>query len=296
MEHLNSLAVFVRAAEARSFVGAAQAVGLSASAVGKAIARLENRLGTRLFHRSTRSITLTAEGVRFLQRCKHILAEIEDAEAELQQSSTHPQGRLRISLPAVGTLFAPVFSDFMKRYPDIELDIDFTDRLVDVIDEGFDAVIRTGKPSDSRLTFRNLGSFKVVLVASPRYLEDLGTPRIASDLRKHKCIHYRFPNSGKLQEWPLKSKSGAMEVDLPTTMISNNTETRVFFATQGHGLAYLPDFLVRDSIKSGNLVRVLEKQVDIREAFYLLWPASKFPSPKMRALVDYLSDNFLKRS
>ncbi|WP_312417662.1 LysR family transcriptional regulator [Comamonas sp.] len=295
MEGLSSLNVFVYVAEARSFVAAGQVLGISASAVSKAIARLEERLGARLFHRSTRSITLTAEGARFLERCRRILAEIEAAETELQDASAHPRGRLRISLPAVGALFAPVFSNFKKQYPDIELDLDFTDRLVDVIDEGFDAVIRTGAPSDSRLTYRSLGKFKVVLVGSPEYLAHQGVPQVLGDLQRHHCIHYRFPNSGKLQAWPIQKNFDHADLQLPTSMISNNTETRLYFALQGHGLAYLPDFLVNDSIHSGKLLRVLEKDLEITEVFNILWPDSKHASPKVRVLVDFLSENFLRK-
>ncbi|MDR5661225.1 LysR family transcriptional regulator, partial [Burkholderia cenocepacia] len=135
--------VFVQVAETRSFVAAGRALGLSASAIGKRIARLEARLNVRLFHRSTRSITLTAEGARFLERCRRVIAEIDAAERELTQSVEAPRGRLRVSLPTIGTLLLPVLADFMAAYPEIELDIDFSDRIVDVIDEGFDVVLRT---------------------------------------------------------------------------------------------------------------------------------------------------------
>ncbi|WP_262054497.1 LysR family transcriptional regulator, partial [Burkholderia thailandensis] len=146
MDSLSGFVVFVQVAETRSFVAAARALGVSASAVGKRIARLEARLNVRLFHRSTRSIALTAEGARFLERCRRVLAEIEEAEQELSRSAHAPSGRLRVSLPALSAPVLPVLADFMAAYPDIQLDLDFTDRLVDVIDEGFDAVVRGGKP------------------------------------------------------------------------------------------------------------------------------------------------------
>lgn len=144
MDRLYSFTVFAQVAETRSFVEAGRLLGVSASAVGKSVARLELKLGVRLFHRSTRSITLTAEGILFLERCQRILAEIEAAEQELLHAATAPSGRLRVSLPLISSLVLPVLGDFMYAYPDIELDLDFTDRLVDVIEEGFDAVVRTG--------------------------------------------------------------------------------------------------------------------------------------------------------
>ncbi|MGC1331637.1 LysR family transcriptional regulator, partial [Pseudomonas sp.] len=170
MDSLNGFVVFVQVAETRSFTAAGRLLGVSASAVGKSVARLEEKLGVRLFHRSTRSVTLTAEGTMFLQRSRRILDEIEAAQLELSQATGAPRGRLRVSLPLVSALMLPVLGQFMADFPDIELDLDFSDRLVDVIDEGFDAVIRTGAPSDSRLSARKLGGYRLLLVASPDYL------------------------------------------------------------------------------------------------------------------------------
>lgn len=159
MDSLGSISVFVQVADVRSFTEAGRVLGISSSAVGKSIARLEERLTVRLFHRSTRSITLTAEGALYLERCRRILAEVEAAEFELCSAASAPKGKLRISVPQVHSLVMPVLTEFMQRYPEIELDIDLTDRMVDVVEEGFDAVVRTGNPKDSRLMARPLGGF-----------------------------------------------------------------------------------------------------------------------------------------
>ncbi|KGA32317.1 LysR family transcriptional regulator [Pectobacterium brasiliense] len=288
MDSLNGFVVFVQVAETRSFVAAGRLLGVSASAVGKSIARLEEKLGVRLFHRSTRSITLTAEGSLFLARSRRILAEIEAAELELSQTSAVPRGRLRVSLPLVSSLVLPVLGEFMREYPEIELDLDFTDRMVDVIEEGFDAVVRTGDPVDSRLTARRLGAFRSLLVAAPDYLTQRGIPQIPADLMQHACLHYRFPNSGKLEPWALRLPPGEPELPLPTSMICNNIETRVCFALQGLGIAYLPDFSIREQLAGGQLQPILTDYVERSGVFYVLWPASKHPSPKVRALVDFL--------
>lgn len=288
MDSLNGFAVFVQVAETRSFVAAGRLLGVSASAVGKSVARLEERLGVRLFHRSTRSVTLTAEGALFLERSRRILAEIEAAELELAEATAAPRGRLRVSLPLVSSLVLPVLGDFMREYPDIELDLDFTDQVVDVIEEGFDAVVRTGDPTDSRLSARRLGAFRAVLVASPEYLARHGTPKVPGDLASHACLHYRFPNTGKLEAWPLRRAPGAPELALPTSMICNNIETRLCFALRGLGIACLPDFSVRELLADGSLRQVLPEHVGPAKAFHVLWPASKHPSPKVRALVDFL--------
>jgi len=288
MDSLNGFVVFVQVAETRSFVAAGRLLGVSASAVGKAVGRLEEKLGVRLFHRSTRSVTLTAEGSLFLERCRRILAEIEAAEQELSQASGVPRGRLRVSFPLVSSLMLPVLGDFMRSYPEIELDLDFSDRMVDVIEEGFDAVVRTGTPSDSRLTARRLGAFKSVLVASPDYLARRGTPRVPADLLQHTCLHYRFPNTGKLEIWALEQAPGEPELQIPSSMICNNIETRVCFAMRGLGIAYLPDFAVREQLADGSLTSILTQHVKRTGVFHVLWPASKHASPKVRAFVDFL--------
>lgn len=288
MDSLNGFVVFVQVAETRSFVAAGRLLGVSASAVGKSVARLEEKLGVRLFHRSTRSVTLTAEGALFLERSRRILAEIEAAQQELSQASSAPRGRLRVNLPMVSSLVLPVLGEFMRAYPEIELDLDFTDRRVDVIEEGFDAVVRIGNPVDSRLSARRLGSFAMQVVATPDYLALRGTPQVPADLLQHTCMHYRWPNSGKLETWALRRAPGEPELQLPTSMICNNVETRVCFALQGLGVTYLPEFAIREPLADGRLQLILEDYVEHRGVFYVLWPASKHPSPKVRALVDFL--------
>lgn len=289
MESLNGFVVFVQVAEMRSFVAAGRNLGVSASAVGKSIARLEDKLGVRLFHRSTRSITLTAEGHLLLERSRRILAEIEAAQQELTQAAEHPVGRLRLSLPLVGSLVLPVLGDFMRQYPQIQLDLEFTDRMVDVIAEGYDAVLRIGPPADSRLSARKLGHFRTVVVASPEYLARCGEPQTPADLSRHACLQYRFPSSGKLERWVMRGNEAENELALPATMVCNNIETRVCFALRGLGIAWLPDFAIREALEEGALREVLADYASHTGVVHLLWPASKHPSPKLRVLIDFLS-------
>lgn len=290
MDSLNSYAVFVQAAETRSFVATGRHFGISASAVGKSIARMEQRLGVRLFHRSTRSITLTSDGAMLLERSRRILGEVEAMEQELSQRTQAPRGRLRVSLPVVSNLILPALSDFMAGYPEIELDLDFSDRLVDVIDEGFDAVVRTGEPTDSRLSARQLGSFRQYLVGAPDYFERHGVPQRPEDLAAHRCMHYRFAHSGKLEFWPLRTQDGGAP-ELPVSMCCNNIETRLCFALRGRGIAYLPEFAVREALRDGHLQSVLDDFLDERHRITLrvLWPSGGPLSPKLRAFVDFLS-------
>jgi DNA-binding transcriptional LysR family regulator len=291
VDSLTGISMFVQVAETRSFTEAGRLLGVSSSAVGKSIARTEERLGVRLFHRSTRSITLTAEGSLFLERCRRILGELEAAEAELSDAAGSPRGRLRISTPQLSGLFMPALDGFMARYPDIELDVDQSDRMVDVIEEGFDAVIRTGEQHDSRLVSRRLGSCGQVLVASPAYLKQHGLPAHPSELVRHACLLHKFQGTGKLERWPFRLTEPEAEPELPQTFVSNTIEVLGFLAIQDKGLAFLPAFLVRDALASGALQTVLDDFIDQTVVFWILWPASRYALPKLRVLIDYLADN-----
>jgi DNA-binding transcriptional LysR family regulator len=290
MDSLNTLNVFVQVAQARSFVAAGRVLGVSASAVGKSIARLEERLGVRLFNRSTRSVTLTAEGTQFLNRSYRILAEIEAAEEELSKTASAPRGRLKVSLPLIGEPFLTVFAAFRQAYPDIELELEFSDRRVDVIEEGYDAVVRSGEVPDSNLTSRLLGEYRMLLVASPDYLKARGVPQHPDELLGHVCVQFRYPNTGKLQVWPLRGNRIDSDLDLPISMVCNNLAARVGFALHGAGIACLPDFAICEWLDNGKLVRVLE---DCSEGgvFRLMWPSGKHPAPKLRAFIDFLSEH-----
>ena len=290
MDSLNGFIVFVQVAETRSFVAAGRLLGVSASAVGKRVARLEERLGVRLFHRSTRSITLTAEGSLFLERSRRVLAEIEAAELELSSATDAPRGRLRVSLPLISALMLPLLADFMRAYPAIELDLDFSDRMVDVIEEGFDAVVRTGEPVDSRLSARRLGAFPSLLVASPDYLARCGEPQVPADLAQHACLHYRYPNTGKLEVWPLQPNSDGIEWRLPTSMVCNNIETRLCFAVRGLGIACLPAFSAQEDLAAGRLRTVLAAHMLPRLVdFQVLWPSGRHLTPRLRVFIDFLT-------
>ncbi|VVE49815.1 LysR family transcriptional regulator [Pandoraea capi] len=293
MESLGALDIFVRVGESRSFTAVGQQLGISASAVSKAIARLEDKLGTRLFHRSTRTVTLTPEGITFLARCRRILGELEQAQEELAQSQRLPRGKLRVSLPSVGLLFMPQVAQFNRQYPDIELEIDVTDRLVDVIEEGFDAVIRTGVPKDSRLTARTLGTYRRIMVGSPDYLKARGVPTSPEDLSHHRCLLYRYPSSGKVDVWPLGELGERCFPDLPDSMIANTLEPLLVFAVSGLGIACLPDIAIRHQVETGALVPVLDAFNNDSTTLRVLWPASKHPSPKLRVFVDFLTDNLI---
>jgi DNA-binding transcriptional LysR family regulator len=291
MDRLGTLGIFVQAAEGGSFVAGAQRLGLSSSAVGKAVARLEQDMGVRLFHRSTRSMTLTEEGSFFLDTCRRIISELDSAQAEFSKSHAAPRGHLRVSLPLAGMLLMPAISAFMHAHPDITLDLDFTDRLVDVIEEGFDAVIRTGDIRDTRLMSRKLGTFRHQIVAAPDYLKAEGTPLAPEDLLRHKCLHHRYPSTGRLEPWPLVRDGEELRLALPTTTIASTLEPLIHLAENGLGITCLPPFAVRTQIANGRLLPLLEDHIAKTGTFRVLWPTNRYLSPKIRVFVDFMAAN-----
>jgi DNA-binding transcriptional LysR family regulator len=262
--------------------------------VGKSVARMEERLGVRLFHRSTRSVTLTTEGELFLDRCKRIISEVEAAQMELLELSATPRGKVRISVPIQNVLIMPVLAGFMRAYPDIELDVDMSDRMVDVVEEGFDAVIRTGAPQDSRLMARKLGGYRLQLVASPAYLERNGNPVHPDDLIHHTCLLHKFPATGLTERWPLRVGDTHIEPNLARALTCTTMDPLTYLAMDGVGIACLPDFSIREPLADGRLKVVLEDYTDHTGNLWMLWPASKQTAPRLRVLIDFFKDNVLK--
>ncbi|CAI0846783.1 D-malate degradation protein R [Serratia marcescens] len=293
MDNLAGVSAFVQAAETLSFVDAGRVLGISASAVGKSIARLENRLGVRLFHRSTRSMTLTAEGRRFLLRCQRILEEMAAAERDISDTHSAPRGKLRVSLPLVGGLLNPVLAEFVRNYPDIELEADFSDRRVDVVEEGFDAVIRVGETEDSRLMSRQLGTFHLQLVAAPDYLHRAGIPLQPADLHGHAGLLYKFPSTGKVEPWPLEGWEKRIET-LAHRLVCNTVDTLIYLAESGQGIACLPDFAVKRALEQGRLQQILREHCRHSGSFKVLWPSSKHLTPKLRVFIDTLSGRLFR--
>ncbi|MBL8581685.1 MAG: LysR family transcriptional regulator [Rhizobiaceae bacterium] len=287
VESIAAIQAFVLAAEKRSFKLAGQAMGLTPSAIGKAIQKLEEQLSVQLFHRSTRSIAITEQGTLFLDRCRRILSEIEAAQAEVSNAHAAPQGRLKIGLPVEPTLLLPTITAFNEAYPNIQLDLDVNDRFVDVIDEGFDAVIRSGEPTDSRLRHRKLGDFEWSFVASPAYVERSGRPKSLSDLAGHACLRQRLAETGRLIPWPTLAGGEAASRD--ATITATMMEPLLELAIRGRGIAYLPEFATRSSVKDGRLIELLKGAATKDGALHILWPASLYPLPKVRVFVDFMS-------
>lgn len=292
VDSFSGLLAFVRAAETRNFAAAARQLGISASAIGKSIKRLEAKLGVRLLQRSTRQVSLTDEGARYLERCRVILQDLKDVEDDLTGAATLPRGRLRISMPALGyRLLMPHLREFQQTYPEIALDLDFSDQLIDLIEERFDVVIRSGELADSSLTARRLGPFDFVVCAAPHYFAAHGVPRTSADLQQHACLHFRYRTSGKLQPWVLDA-SEMESVELPQAFVSNNAEAIVAAAIHGLGIAYMPRFVVREALQVGLLTLALEQYRKAHGMFWILWPSKRLMTPRLRVFIEHVSTRF----
>lgn len=189
-------------------------------------------------------------------------------------------------------MLLPVLPAFAAQYPDVKLDLDFNDRLVDIIDEGVDVAIRSGDLTDSRLTARTLGPYRFHIVGSPAYFAQYGMPQNPAELQHHKCLHYKFPSTGKLQEWDI-THDAANSARLPADLVSNNIEALILAASQGMGLAYLPDFVMREQMLSQVLQTALDKYVQSGGMFSVLWPSSRYLSPKLRVFVDFICEKIV---
>lgn len=292
-DSLSGLIAFVHAAELQSFTLAGRGLGISSSAVGKSVSKLEERLGVRLFHRSTRQISLTSEGVDFFSRCRSLLQQLQDAEAALANAKRRPKGVLKVSLPAVGyRLISSSMREFYRRYPDIELDLDFSDRMVDVVEEGFDAVIRSGTLPDSSLSARKICSFRFVMCAAPEYLQRHGVARTLQDLNNYRAIGYKLPSSGKLQPWVLDVSGERVLVHVEPAMMMNSVEAVLAACRNAMGVAYLPDFVIREYLASNELALVM-RGLSLQGDFWVVWSSTRLLPPKTRAFIDFLNETDL---
>ncbi|MBA2673320.1 LysR family transcriptional regulator [Ramlibacter sp.] len=291
-DRLNGIAVFVQAAEAGSFALAGQRLGLTRSAVGKTVARLEERLGTRLFQRTTRSQSLTDDGQAFHERCVRALAELEAAQAELESGRSEPVGRLRVSMPVLfgRCCVAPLLVELARRHAGLSLELSFNDRPVDMVAEGFDLAVRIGDVPDSAdLVARPLGKDTMVLCAAPSYLRAHGQPRRLADLAAHHCMAYSVGGAAK----PLRildAQGRAVTVPIASRVLMDDLEAMANAAVAGAGLVALPCWLVGERVRTGVLKRLLARHTIANHAVRLLWPRTRQLPFRVRTAIDMLAE------
>jgi DNA-binding transcriptional LysR family regulator len=296
MDKFQELSVFAAVVDAGSFVRAAEALDMSKPAVSRHVAELKSRLGVRLLHRTTRRLSLTEEGEVFYGRCRELLANLEEAEAEITSRTGKASGQLKVSAPvSFGLLhLAPLWAGFMARHPDVVLDITLSDRMVDLVEEGFDLAIRIARLPSSSLVSRTLSSSRLVLCASPRYLKTHGAPRQPADLARHTVFAYSLLSSG--ESWEFEGPQGHMSVKVNPRMRTNSGDTCRAVALQHLGLIIQPSFLVAEELRSGALVEVMPQYRSLEFDISAVYPSRKHVLPKVRLLIDYLAAALKKKS
>ena len=295
LDDINELRTFVSVVAARSLSAAAREMDLALSVVSKRLAALERRTGIRLIARSTRRLAPTEEGMDLYERAQRILAEVDQAEAALTSGQAEPQGLLRVSAPvAFGRLHVgPVCGALVREYRMLSIDLVLTDRLVDLIEEGIDVVVRIGPPQDSQLVMRKLIDDYRIVVGAPRYLQERGTPATPAELEAHDCVHYR----GVGARWRLVSLTGeAVEVQADSRLRSNSGEAALDWALAGYGLVMNSWVDVKDYLRSGRLVHVLPEWRSDPAPVCALFPSRRQLPIRVRVFIDAMVDSLVQRA
>ncbi|MCE0965710.1 LysR family transcriptional regulator [Pseudomonas sp. NMI4491_12] len=292
-ERLKGIDVFVAVADLGSFTAAAERLSLTSSAISKSVARLEARLGARLFNRTTRTLSLSEAGVIFYRTCTSVLADLEEVEHALVNRDNEPHGKVRIELPAsYGRLHVlPLILDFIRLHPLLQPHVSFSDRFVDPVHEGIDIVVRIGGPDawPAALGHQYFGAQRLMFCAAPAYLEKHGVPQDERDLEHHHCVGYGHTD-GRVSPWFFKGRqAGEMERRTVQPRIAvGDGEGEVAAVLAGHGIGQLPTWLTQQHLDQGHLVEVLPALATDGLPMNLVWLKSREGLPKVRALLDYL--------
>lgn len=290
---LSAVRIFVTTTNQGSFVAGAKKLGITRSAVGKAIVRLETYLGVRLLHRTTRKMSLTTDGKKFYDGCVQILENLEEVETSIRQDKPIPKGVLRLTLTqAFGRIIVlPLLKEFLKTWPEVEAEISFSDRMIDIIEEGFDLGIRIGEfQPDSQLISRVITKANLYLCAAPSYLVENGTPQLIADLKDHEFLIYGLKSS--IYNFNLYSEAGVLHTIRAIGRLKfDSGEAIKDAAVEGLGIAYLPDFLVKNDIQSGRLVQILPTYKSEMIPIYVIYPNRKHLPIRVRLFIDVLTKN-----
>lgn len=293
MNPIEHMQIFVRVVEAGSISKAAQQLDTAKSAISRKLSELEHRLNVTLLKRTTRRQSLTESGERYYQQCLRLLDDIAEVEAQISDAEAALSGRIRLSAPLTFGLqhLSPPLNTFRQQYPNIQLDIDFNDRHVDLIEDGFDLAVRIGRLADSSLIARKLSATRVLLCASPDYFAAHGLPKTPSDLiNGHQRLQYR----SAAQQWQFTGQHhDTHSINLPVLMIANNGTFLCDAAISGQGLAMIPDFICYQAIRDGRLISILEDFIPDRElGIYAVYPSTRHLSERVRVMIEFLSDYF----
>ena len=294
LDRLTGLEVFAKVAAAGSLSAAGRALGMSQTMVTKHLAALETRLGVKLFHRSTRRLSITEAGRNYLETAERILTDVEAADAAVAADRVEPRGLLRLNVPvAFGTRqIAPLLCEFTRRHPLVTVELGLNDRLVDLADEGWDLAIRIGSLSNSSLIARRMAPCHTIVCAAPSYLAAHGTPRTIASLAEHNCLGYTLSNLTGVDRWAFGAKGDTVAV-VSGNLRTNNGEALRTAAIAGQGLVYLPTFIVADDLRAGTLVALPLDQPPVEfGGIYAVYLPDRHPAAKVRAFIDFIANRF----
>lgn len=290
MSGLQQFLAFAQTARRGSFAAAARDLGNAPSTLAKSVARLEAQLGVKLFHRTTRQVSLTPDGERLFRRCERVLAEVEDLQAEAAGTRAAPSGTIRIDMPiAYGRrIVMPRLAQLLHRHPQLQLDVRLQDAYADLVRDGLDLAIRVGALQDSRLVARRIDWQQLIVVASPAYLSARGTPRSVEELPGHATVVFRLPSSGRTRAWQLRQGRRTLELHTAQRVQVNDGDGMVAAAAQGLGLMQIPDYMVADELASGALVEVLTTLRPAPMPISAVVPSLRLMPPRVRVVLDAL--------
>ena len=291
MDRIDAMQAFVAVADLRGFAPAARKLGLSPSGVTRLVAALEDRLGVRLLQRTTRSVTLTDVGTRYLERARRILADVEEAEGSAEGERTRPSGRLVVSAPVgFGRLHvSPLMSAYLARYPDVSGELRLADRMINLVEDGVDLAVRIGHLADSSLVARQVGEMRRIVVASSAYLEQHGEPKAPGAIAAHATIQFGAMTASP--EWRFVDQGRDIRVACAPRFATNSADAAIQYAEQGGGLTRVLAYQAADAIKAGRLKIVLQKFEQPPLPVHLVYPTSRLLSAKVRAFVDLVVES-----
>ncbi|QRK10378.1 LysR family transcriptional regulator [Archangium violaceum] len=287
---LNELLVFAKVVQAGSFTVAARGLRMPKSTVSRKVSELEERVGAQLLQRTTRKLNLTEVGRAYYEHCARIVAEAEQAELAVTRMQSAPHGLLRVTAPLTFSFLGPIVAGFMKRYPEVQLEMVCTDRSVDLVEEGFDLAVRAGRMADSSLVARRLGNIERIVMAAPSYLEERGTPRSPKDLEKHDCLLFGAGQVGNV--WTLYSGNKSVEVSVRARLVVNEPDMLGSVTLAGAGIALLPTLDYAEDASAGRLRRLLPDWTSSGAPVHAVYPSTRHHSPKVMAFVDFLRERW----
>jgi DNA-binding transcriptional LysR family regulator len=292
MDKLDAMNAFAKVVALGSYAEAARVLGLTRSAVSKAVQELEHQLGVRLLDRTTRRVGPTEAGLAYYERCLDVLSRIEETELQISRLHHEPKGLLRINGPmSFGALYlGPVVADFMTAYPDLRIELTLTDRFIDPIEEGVDVTIRIAALHDSSLIARKLAPARIVMAASPDYLEQHATPVVPADLMSHRCLAYGHTST--LTKWTLQTGDELVNTPVHSLVCSNNGDVLRAAALKGHGIVFLPTFLIGPDLAAGRLRQVMAEYEPPPMGIYALYAPNRYLAVKTRVFIDFLAKRF----